>query len=138
MADQSQSIVILGGGFGGLYAALRLSQFTWQGNPPTITLVDHRDRFLFLPLLYELVTAELEAWEIAPAYPELLADTQVQFCQAEVEAIDLKAERVKLVGGRSYPTSAWSWPWGEPLPWIGSLGWQTTPWPFAPWRMPIA
>ena len=66
MADAPQQICILGGGFGGLYTALRLSQLPWEGTPPTITLVDHRDRFLFLPLLYELVTDELQTWEIAP------------------------------------------------------------------------
>ncbi|MBU6230867.1 MAG: NAD(P)/FAD-dependent oxidoreductase [Cyanobacteria bacterium REEB459] len=103
MADQSQSIVILGGGFGGLYTALRLSELNWPGDPPVITLVDHRDRFLFLPLLYELVTAELEAWEIAPAYEELLAETEVRFCQAQVEAIDLEAGRVRLGDGQDLP-----------------------------------
>lgn len=66
MAEAPQRIGILGGGFGGLYTALRLSQLPWEGTPPIITLVDHRDRFLFLPLLYELVTGELQTWEVAP------------------------------------------------------------------------
>ena len=67
MADAPQQICILGGGFGGLYTALRLSQLPWEGTPPTITLVDHRDRFLFLPLLYELVTDELNVGSRAVA-----------------------------------------------------------------------
>ncbi len=99
MADAPQQICILGGGFGGLYTALRLSQLPWEGTPPTITLVDHRDRFLFLPLLYELVTDELQTWEIAPPYAELLAGTPVQFRQAEVAAIDLDQHRVSLSDG---------------------------------------
>ena len=99
MADAPQQICILGGGFGGLYTALRLSQLPWEGTPPTITLVDHRDRFLFLPLLYELVTDELQTWEIAPPYAELLAGTPVQFRQAEVAAIDLDQHRVSLNDG---------------------------------------
>ena len=99
MADAPQQICILGGGFGGLYTALRLSQLPWEGTPPTITLVDHRDRFLFLPLLYELVTDELQTWEIAPPYAELLAGTPVQFRQAEVAAIDLDQHRVSLNEG---------------------------------------
>ncbi|MFM7369409.1 MAG: NAD(P)/FAD-dependent oxidoreductase, partial [Sphaerospermopsis kisseleviana] len=48
-------ICILGGGFGGLYTALRLSQLPWENTPkPEIILVDQSDRFLFSPLLYEL------------------------------------------------------------------------------------
>jgi len=99
MADAPQQICILGGGFGGLYTALRLSQLPWEGTPPTITLVDHRDRFLFLPLLYELVTGELETWEVAPPYADLLAGTQVQFRQAEVTSIDLDQPCVSLSDG---------------------------------------
>ncbi|NMF85392.1 NAD(P)/FAD-dependent oxidoreductase [Nodosilinea sp. P-1105] len=100
MADAPQSICILGGGFGGLYTALRLSQLPWGATPPTITLVDHRDRFLFSPLLYELVTGELQTWEIAPPYEDLLAATQVQFRQADVTAIDLDQRQVSLSQGR--------------------------------------
>ncbi|WOD41539.1 NAD(P)/FAD-dependent oxidoreductase [Nodosilinea sp. E11] len=99
MADAPQSICILGGGFGGLYTALRLSRLPWEGTPPTITLVDCNDRFLFLPLLYELVTDELQTWEIAPPYAELLAGTPVQFRQAGVTAIDLDQHRVNLSDG---------------------------------------
>lgn len=99
MAEAPQRIGILGGGFGGLYTALRLSQLPWEGTPPIITLVDHRDRFLFLPLLYELVTGELQTWEVAPPYEELLAGTQVRFRQAEVMGIDLDQKRVALSDG---------------------------------------
>ncbi|MGG6237494.1 NAD(P)/FAD-dependent oxidoreductase [Nodosilinea sp. AN01ver1] len=103
MADAPQQICILGGGFGGLYTALRLSQLPWEGTPPTITLVDCNDRFLFLPLLYELVTDELQAWEVAPPYVELLAGTAVQFRQAGVTAIDLDQHRVSLSDGMTLP-----------------------------------
>jgi demethylphylloquinone reductase len=38
-------ICIVGGGFGGLYTALRLSEFPWeQENKPEITLIDQSDR----------------------------------------------------------------------------------------------
>jgi len=102
MADAPQHISILGGGFGGLYTALRLSQLPWnQQTPPVITLVDHRDRFLFAPLLYELVTEELQTWEIAPPFEELLAGTSIQFRQAEVNGIDLDQRQVSLSPGDS-------------------------------------
>ncbi|NJR38988.1 MAG: NAD(P)/FAD-dependent oxidoreductase [Leptolyngbyaceae cyanobacterium CSU_1_4] len=88
-------ICILGGGFGGLYTALRLSQLSWNpSEKPEITLVDQRDRFVFLPLLYELVTKELETWEIAPPYMELLSNTGIQFRQLAVASIDIHAKQV--------------------------------------------
>ena len=60
MIEKTQRICILGGGFGGLYTALRLIQFPWESSKkPEIILIDQRDRFLFAPLLYELVTGEI-------------------------------------------------------------------------------
>lgn len=90
-------IAILGGGFGGLYTALRLQQMTWeQGAMPEIILVDERDRFVFLPLLYELITDELQTWEIAPPYEEILANTGIQFRQETVTGIDVANQTVQL------------------------------------------
>ena len=73
-------ICIVGGGFGGLYTALRLSELPWaEEDKPEITLIDKSDRFLFSPLLYELVTEEMQSWEIAPPFAELLSNTEVLF-----------------------------------------------------------
>lgn len=100
MTQQPTRICILGGGFGGLYTALRLSQLPWEkSQQPEIILVDRNDRFLFLPLLYELVTGELQTWEIAPPYSELLANTGVRFIQSTVTGIDVAARRVQLQEG---------------------------------------
>lgn len=94
---QPARICILGGGFGGLYTALRLSQFPFaKHETPEITLVDKRDRFLFSPLLYELLTGELETWEISPPYSDLLANTNIRFIQGEVANINLEDKQVKL------------------------------------------
>ena len=95
----SQSICILGGGFGGLYTAIALSKLNWENGQPDIVLVDQRDRFVFAPLLYELVTGELQTWEIAPPYEELLANTGVRFQQSGVEQVDLDNKQVQLTDG---------------------------------------
>ncbi|MEL7223559.1 MAG: NAD(P)/FAD-dependent oxidoreductase [Cyanobacteria bacterium J06576_12] len=95
----SKSICILGGGFGGLYTALALSKLDWKDEQPEIVLVDQRDRFLFAPLLYEIVTGELQTWEIAPPYEELLANTGVRFHQSGVNSIDIDAQQVALTDG---------------------------------------
>ncbi len=100
MTQQTSRIVILGGGFGGLYTALRLSQLHWESTQkPEIVLVDQSDRFLFSPLLYELLTGELQTWEIAPPFTELLENTGVRFCQAIVAGIDTTQQRVQLQDG---------------------------------------
>jgi demethylphylloquinone reductase len=93
-------ICILGGGFGGLYSALALAKLPWdKANQPEITLVDQRDHFLFTPLLYELVTGELQSWEIAPPYTELLANTGIRFQQSGIAGIDLSTQTVTLNKG---------------------------------------
>ena len=97
MIEKTQRICILGGGFGGLYTALRLIQFPWESSKkPEIILIDQRDRFLFAPLLYELVTGEMQTWEIAPPFEELLANTDIRFCQGFVSKIDLDQQKVQL------------------------------------------
>jgi NADH dehydrogenase len=100
MSQQPARICILGGGFGGLYTALRLSQLPWEkSEKPEIVLVDQSDRFLFSPLLYELLTGELQTWEIAPPFEELLAGTGVRFYQGVVAGIDIQEQRVQLQDG---------------------------------------
>ncbi|MDF0553707.1 NAD(P)/FAD-dependent oxidoreductase [Kamptonema sp. UHCC 0994] len=97
---QQPRICILGGGFGGLYTALRLSQLPFaKHQKPEIILVDRRDRFLFSPLLYEILTGELQTWEIAPPFAELLKDTGIRFYQGTVGAIDIAEKRVQLQDG---------------------------------------
>ena len=96
MTEHQPTICILGGGFGGLYTALRLSQLPWDDLKPQIYLVDQNDHFLFSPLLYELVTGELQSWEIAPPYSELLANTEVRFIQSAVKEIDVAQQQVTL------------------------------------------
>jgi len=103
MTQQSARICILGGGFGGLYTALRLSQLPWKSQKPEIVLVDQSDRFLFSPLLYELLTGELQTWEIAPPFSEIFAGTGIRFYQGTVTGINIDEQRVHLQEGSEIP-----------------------------------
>jgi len=104
MTQQPARICILGGGFGGLYTALRLSQLPWEKSErPEIVLVDQSDRFLFSPLLYELLTGELQTWEIAPPFSEVLSNTGVRFCQGIVAGINIEEQQVHLHDGPEIP-----------------------------------
>jgi NADH dehydrogenase len=58
--DAKTRVVIVGGGFGGLYAAKRLGRA-----PVSLTLVDRRNFHLFQPLLYQVATGALSPGEIA-------------------------------------------------------------------------
>ena len=91
-------ICILGGGFGGLYTALRLHQLIWEpGQKPEITLVDRQNNFLFTPLLYELITGEMQSWEIAPPFAELLKGTDIRFVQGSVKQVAADADLTQQV-----------------------------------------
>jgi demethylphylloquinone reductase len=90
-------ICILGGGFAGLYTALRLHQMDWGEVDHEIILVDKSDRFVFTPLLYELLTQEMATWEVAPTFLDLCQGTDIQFRQAVVQSIDLSRQEVQLL-----------------------------------------
>src|SRR5919201_1511619 len=92
-------VVIVGGGFGGLYAARALATA-----PVQITIVDQRNYHLFQPLLYQVATAALSPGNIAQPIRQLLRRYRnVRVLQAQATAIDLTARRALLtfaiVGG---------------------------------------
>ncbi|KAK6925446.1 FAD/NAD(P)-binding domain [Dillenia turbinata] len=81
-------VCILGGGFGGLYTALRLESLVWPDDKkPQVLLVDQSEHFVFKPMLYELLSGEVDAWEIAPRFLDLLANTSVQFYKDRVKLL---------------------------------------------------
>jgi len=82
-------ILILGGGFAGLFTALELS------GTADVSLVTDADHFLFTPMLYEYLSGEVAAWHIAPRYDELL-DEGVHIVQGAVTGVDLKSQTVTL------------------------------------------
>jgi len=88
-------VAVVGGGFGGLYAARALA-----GRPVRVTLLDRRNHHLFQPLLYQVATAALNASDIAAPLRSILRRTRnVTVLLAEVERVDLAARRLVLERG---------------------------------------
>ena len=85
-------VVIVGGGFGGLYAARALS-----GAPVSVTLVDKRNYHLFRPMLYQVATGLLSADEIAGPLRSILSKQRnVEVLLDEVTGVDAQARLVHL------------------------------------------
>ena len=83
-------VLILGGGFGGLFTTLGLT------GSCDVTLVSPEEHFLFTPMLYEYLSGEIEEWHIAPKFNELVDEKDVRIIRDEVASIDLDAKRVTL------------------------------------------
>lgn len=89
-------IVIVGGGFGGLYAAQALRRVA----NAEVTLIDKRNFHLFQPLLYQVATGSLSPGEIAAPLRSVLKDQRnTRVLMAEVTGIDPAAKILQLDGG---------------------------------------
>ena len=90
-------VVIIGGGFGGLFAAKALRRA-----PVRVTLVDRHNHHVFQPLLYQVATAGLSPGDIAaPIRWVLRHHDNTRVLLAEAQGIDLAARRVNLDHGDS-------------------------------------
>jgi NADH dehydrogenase len=88
-------VLILGGGFGGLYAARALGRA-----PVNLTLVDRRNFHLFQPLLYQVATGALSPGEIAsPLRAVLRRQRNARVLLGEAVDLDASARRLILAGG---------------------------------------
>lgn len=88
-------VVILGGGFGGLWATRTL-----RSAPVRITLVDRTNHHLFQPLLYQVATAGLSGPDIAAPLRHILRKQRnVTVRMDEARGIDVRQKRVTLTGG---------------------------------------
>jgi NADH dehydrogenase len=95
-------VVVVGGGFGGLQAALNLRQA-----PVDVTLIDRRNFHLFQPLTYQVATGALSPGEIAyPLRGIFKRHRNVRVLLAEVSDVDLGARTVQLDGVGEVPAPA--------------------------------
>jgi NADH dehydrogenase len=84
-------VVIVGGGFGGLYAARALA-----GVPVKVTLIDRRNYHLFRPMLYQVATGLLSGDQIAGPLRSILSDRNTDVLLDTVIGVDTQDRRVRL------------------------------------------
>ncbi len=93
--DQRPRVVIVGAGFGGLYAARALERAAVH-----VTVVDRRNHHLFQPLLYQVATAALSPGDIAhPIRAVLSRQENARVLLGEAKAVNLKTRKVILRDG---------------------------------------
>jgi NADH:ubiquinone reductase (H+-translocating) len=104
MADSNvHRVVVVGGGFGGLQATLKLRRA-----PVEVTLVDRRNFHLFQPLSYQVATGALSPGEIAyPLRAIFKRNRNVRVLMAEVSGFDLDGRRLRLSSVGDVPAPEW-------------------------------
>ncbi len=90
-------IIIAGGGFAGLSAAMYLDKTVARHADGEVTLINRENFILFTPMLHEVASGDLYPGDIVNPIRRILR--HIKFVEAEVQAIDLSARRVRCLGG---------------------------------------
>ncbi|CAN5788841.1 NAD(P)/FAD-dependent oxidoreductase [soil metagenome] len=99
MSGTRARVVIVGGGFGGIYAARAL-----RSSGADVVLIDRRNHHLFQPLLYQVASATLSPADIAAPIRHILRKQRnTEVLLAEVKRVDGAGRAVELADGRRVP-----------------------------------
>src|SRR6187401_2192137 len=92
-------VIIIGGGFGGLWAAKALAN-----KPVDVTLIDRKNHHVFQPLLYQVATAVLSPGEIAQPIRRILAKAKsIEVILGDVTSFETENNAVLLADGSLVP-----------------------------------
>jgi NADH dehydrogenase len=92
-------VVILGGGFGGVYAAIEFEKTLARDADVDVTLVNRENFFLFTPMLHEVASSDLDMTNIVNPIRKLLR--RVEFFHGEVVSIDLEQKQIRVIHGQT-------------------------------------
>ncbi len=97
MSNERTKVVILGGGFGGLYTAVELERQLKRDPNVDLTLVNRENFFSFTPMLHEVAASDLDLTHIVNPVRKMLKRTNLFL--GDVERIDLDARKVVVRHG---------------------------------------
>jgi NADH:ubiquinone reductase (H+-translocating) len=100
IAPGRKHVVILGGGFGGVYSALEFEKILGRDSSFDVTLVNRDNFFLFTPMLHEVASSDLDMTNIVNPIRKLLR--RVEFFHGEVESIDLEQRQIRVTHGQTH------------------------------------
>ena len=122
MSAGRPSVVIIGGGFGGLYAGRALKRA-----PVDVTVIDRTNHHLFQPLLYQVATATLAPTDITAPIRWLLRNQRnTRVVLAEVVGIDVNTRSVSCDDGLSYSYDFLIVATGSRHSYFGHADWEKT------------
>lgn len=114
-------VVIIGGGFGGLWAAKALAD-----KPVDVMLIDRKNHHVFQPLLYQVATAVLSPGEIAHPIRRILHDAKnIEVILGEVVGFDNQAKTIRLEDGTDVQYDKLIIAAGARHAYFGNDGWET-------------
>jgi NADH:ubiquinone reductase (H+-translocating) len=90
-------VVIAGGGFAGLSAAMHLDKTLARCGAVEVTLISRENFILFTPMLHEVAAGDLDPGDIVNPIRRIIR--RIKFVEAEVQRIDLSTRRIHCVGG---------------------------------------
>ena len=97
---ETKRILILGGGFGGLYTALNLDAKLANDEDVEVVIVNRENFFLFTPMLHEVAASDLDITHIVSPVRKLLKN--VKIFNGDVERIDLETKTVHVSHGKEH------------------------------------
>jgi NADH:ubiquinone reductase (H+-translocating) len=92
---KTTKIVIAGGGFAGLYAAMHFDKRLARRADVEVTLISRENFILFTPMLHEVAAGDLYPGDIVNPLRRILR--HVKFIDADIQAIDLNARRIRCI-----------------------------------------
>jgi NADH:ubiquinone reductase (H+-translocating) len=90
-------VVVLGGGFGGLYTAVHLERLAAKGAPIEVSLVNRENYLVFQPMLAEVIAGDVGILDTVSPLRQLL--TRTDLFVREIEGVDLDRRVVTLGAG---------------------------------------
>lgn len=91
-----KKVVILGAGFGGIYTYLGLEKYISNFDEVEITIIDRKNYFLFVPMIHEVATGNLEPNSVIQPIRQAIDLSKVRFIEGQIVSVDADARSIAI------------------------------------------